>query len=229
MNDRSGDGSPPPPVVVDDYLSMLAVDLPGPHRVRTAALDEVRDGLVEAIADGTAHGLSPELAARAALADLGPPATVARAFAPELATALARRTMLGYVITGPLVGIWWLLLLVPDIWPPRPQSWWAAIPAMPLIGVAVAAAVVVLATTGSLIRWIPESEPQWALRAAIGVGLGCLLGDLTVLGTLAARALGTDWSVPPLLAALAITGSLVRVASAVSATLGCRRTLQQLP
>ena len=47
---------------------------------------------------------SPSSAAQQAVAD---------AFEGELATAYARRTIALYVITGPLVGIWWLLLLQP--------------------------------------------------------------------------------------------------------------------
>jgi len=59
------------------------------------------------------------------------------------------------LIIGPLVGLWWLLLLAPRPWPPGPGVLWAASPDLPLVGVAVAAAVVILASTGSLIRWLP--------------------------------------------------------------------------
>ena len=182
--------------VVDHYLASLARDLPGPRGARAAALDEVRDGLHEAIAGHTSRGLPPQLAARAAITELGSPTTVAEAFAPELATTQARHTLLAFLITGPLVGLWWLLLLAPQPWPPRPGVLWAAIPALPLIGVAIAAAVVILATTGSLIRWLPESTPQRALLGAAGVAIGCVLDDLTVLAILAARSLATTWQPP---------------------------------
>ena len=67
---------------------------------------------------------SPNSAAREAVAD---------AFAGELATAYARRTIALYVITGPLVGIWWLLLLRPDPWRAGLIALLAAIPVLPLI------------------------------------------------------------------------------------------------
>jgi hypothetical protein len=214
--------------LVDHYLASLARDLPGPRGDRAAALDEVRDGLREAIAGYTARGLPPTLAVRTALAELGSPTTVAEAFAPELATTQARHTLLAFLITGPLVGLWWLLLLAPQPWPPRPGVLWDAIPALPLVGGSIAAAVVILATTGSLIRWLPESTPQRALLGAAGVAIGCVLGDLSVLAVLAARSLTTTWQPPLALAAMAVAGSLIRIPLAWRALLRCRRTRKYL-
>ena len=213
---------------VDHYVARLARDLPGPGGARASALDEVRDGLHEAIAGYTARGLPPQLAAQTAITELGSPATVAEAFAPELAATQARHTLLALLITGPLVGLWWLLLLAPQPWPPRPGVLWAAIPALPLVGVAIAAAVVILATTGSLIRWLPESTPQRALLGVAGVAIGCVLGDLTVLATLAARSLTTTWQPPLALAMVAVAGSLIRIPLAWRAILRCRATLKYL-
>lgn len=132
------------------------------------------------------------------------------------------------MITGPLVGVWWLLLLAPEPWPPRPGILWAAIPALPLIGVAIAAAVVILATTGSLIRWLPESTPQRALLGTAGVAIGCVLGDLTVLATFAARSLATTWQPPLTLVVVAVAGSLIRIPLAWLAFIRCRHTSKHL-
>lgn len=213
---------------VDNYLAMLAKDLPEPRAARAAAVDEVREGLLEAIAGHVARGLPQPLAARTAVAEFGPPTTVAGAFAPEIATSQARRILFGFLITGPLVGIWWLLLLTSPTWPRHPQTLWAAIPALPLVAVAVAAAVVILATTGSLIRWLPESTPERALLAATAIALGCMTGDLTVLATLAFRVIATLWQPPVALAAVAIAASLVRIPFAWWAMLRCRRTTEDL-
>jgi len=214
--------------VVDHYVDSLARDLPGRRGACAAAMDEVRDSLHEAIASHTARGLPPPEAASAAVAKFGSPATVAAALAPELATIQARRTLFALLITGPLVGVWWLLLLVPQTWPFRPVTLLAAIPVLPLIAVAVAAAAIILATTGSLIRWLPESTPYRALLAASAVALGCVLGDLTVLATLFARSLTTTWQPTLALAVVAVTGSLIRIPFAWRALLRCRRTLRLL-
>jgi hypothetical protein len=213
---------------VNHYLARLGRDLPGTRGARAAALAEIRDGLHEAIAEHTARGLPPTLAVRTALAELGSPTTVAEAFAPEMATTQARRTLFAFLITGPLVGVCWLLLLAPHPWPPHAGTLWASIPALPLIGVAVAAAVLTLATTGSLIRWLPESNPGRALLAGTGVALSCLLGDLTVLTTLTARSLTTTWQPPFALAAMAVAGSLIRIPLAWRAILRCRATMKHL-
>ena len=215
-------------VAVDDYVTALAAQLPGPRRARTAALEEVRDGLHEAITARAATGVSPALATKSALAELGDPTTVARAFAPELATIQARRVLFAFLITGPLVGGWWLVLLAPDIWPPSPQAWWAAIPVLPLVAVAIAAAVAILATTGSFIRWLPESNPLRALHVARGVGIGCLVVDLTVIGIFAARSSTTHWQPALPLLAGAFAASLIRITGTLLAIIRCGGTIGNL-
>jgi hypothetical protein len=214
--------------VVDRYLADVARDLPGRPAARAAAMDEVRDGLDEAMAAHTADGANPTAAEQAAVAELGPPVTVARAFAPELAIHHARRTLLAFLISGPLVGMWWWRLVAPHPWPPSPQSLEAALPVLPLIGAAVVAAVLVLGTTGSLIRWLPEATPERALRAAIGVAIGCLVCDVVVLSTLAARVVAAAWHPPVALAGIAITASLLRLPFAWSAAVSCGSSLRRL-
>lgn len=215
-------------VAVSHYVDSLARDLPGQRRARVAAMDEVRDSLHEAIATHTARGLAPPEAASTAIAEFGSPATVAAALAPELATIQARRTLFALLITGPLVGVWWLLLLVPRTSPFRPVTVLAAIPVLPLIAVAVAAGVLTLATTGSLIRWLPESTPYRALLAGSALALGCVLGDLTVMFTLFARSQTTTWQPTLALAVVAVTGSLIRIPFAWRALLRSHRTFRLL-
>jgi hypothetical protein len=120
------------------YLTEIAARLHGPRRRRARILAELHDGLDEAVADHAQDGRAPEQAADAAIHGFGTPAEVAAAFAGELAIAYARRTLAWFVVTGPLVGIWWLLLLQPQPWHTGPAALLAAIPVLPLIGVAVA-------------------------------------------------------------------------------------------
>ena len=114
-------------------------------------------------------GCPPNRPQTAAVAQFGSPQAVADAFAGELATAYARRTIAIYIVTGPLVGIWWLLLLRPDPWRAGLIALLVAIPVLPLITIAIAAAGATLAGTGRLMRWLPEASPRRALAATIAI------------------------------------------------------------
>ena len=163
------------------YLSDLASQLHGPRRRREAILTELRDGLEQATADRIATGLAPDRAASAAITQFGSPGAVADAFAGELTTAYARRTIACLIATGPLVGIWWLLLLHPSPWRTGLIAFVAAIPVIPLIIAAIATAGGTLATTGRLMRWLPETGPHRALGATTAIAMLCLIIDLTMI------------------------------------------------
>jgi hypothetical protein len=166
---------------LDEYLAELATRLRGPRRRRQLVLTELRDGLDEAIADNLTAGLPEDRAVTVAIARFGSPEVVAEAFAGELAAAYARRTLAWFILTGPLVGIWWLLLLQPHPWRTGVLALLVAIPVLPLIGVAVLTAGGTIATTGRLMRWLPEASPQRALTATTIVAALALAGDLTVI------------------------------------------------
>lgn len=70
---------------IDGYLAAVAPRLVGPRAARTAILDELRDGLHEAVAARIRSGDEMEAALRAALDEFGAPARTAAAFAGELA------------------------------------------------------------------------------------------------------------------------------------------------
>lgn len=163
------------------YLDQVAAGLHGPRRHRTRILAELHDGLHDATADHLARGSSPDRAAAAAIASFGTPEQVAAGFAGELATRYARHTLTWYLATGPLVGIWWLLLLHPDPWHTGLAAFVAAIPVLPLVAAGLATAAGTLATTGRLMRWLPESGPRRALAATHGVAALAVAGDLLVI------------------------------------------------
>jgi HAAS len=195
------------------YLTEVAARLHGPHRRRARILAELHDGLDQAVADRARDGLAPEQAADAALDGFGTPTEVATAFAGELAVAYARRTLAWFVVTGPLVGIWWLLLLQPEPWRTGVVALLAAIPALPLIGIAVATAMGTFATTGRLMRWLPEATPQRALLATVAVAVLAFTADTALIA-------GYAWSALParLVGAVAVAASLTRMTcSAVTA------------
>src|SRR5262249_33700890 len=198
------------PARVDAYLGELAHLLRGPRRHRARILAELRDGLDHAIADHTTHGRTEHQAAESAIDHFGTPQAVADAFSGELATAYARHTIAWYITAGPLVGIWWLLLLQPHPWRTGLLALLAAIPVIPLITIAIATAAGTFATTGRLIRWLPEASPDRALTATIAIAGLALVGDLTVI-TLYLR---SAVPVEPL-AILATGASLIRIAGSM--------------
>jgi hypothetical protein len=188
------------------YLSEVAAQLYGPRRRREAILTELRDGLDQATEDNTAAGLPPDQAVAAAITQFGTPRAVAEAFGGELATAYARRTIAWFIATGPLVGIWWLLLLQPSPWRTGLIALLAAIPVLPLIVIAIATAGGTLATTGRLMRWLPETGPHRALAATAAIAALCIIGDLTMITMLMISGMPTR----PV-AVIAVAASLTRI------------------
>lgn len=193
------------------YLSDLGAQLHGPRRRREAILTELRDGLEQATEDRIAAGLPPDQAAAATISQFGSPCAVADAFAGELATASARRTIACFIATGPLVGIWWLLLLHPSPWRTGLIAFVAAIPVIPLIIAAIATAGGTLATTGRLMRWLPETGPRRALAAAIAIAMLCVIIDLSMITMVVV----SDGPTTPLMI-IAITASLTRIICSIT-------------
>jgi hypothetical protein len=192
------------------YLADLARRLCGPRRRRAAILAELRDGLHHASEDHIAAGLAPTQAAAAAIRQFGDPQAVADAFAGELATGYARRTIAWYIATGPLVGIWWLLLLQPHPWNNGLVALLAAIPVLPVVALVIATAAGTFATTGRLMRWLPEASPHRALAATAAIGTLCVISDVTMITISAVSAV----PVRPL-AVLAVAGSMTRIACSI--------------
>jgi hypothetical protein len=198
------------------YLERIAAGLDGPRRQRSRILTELREGLNDALAAHTAAGLPPERAAGAAIAGFGRPDQITTAFAAELATGYARHTLLSYVLTGPLVGVWWLLLWHPDLRQGEVTSVIATIPAVPLIASALVIVAAVVATTGRLMRWLPETSPRLALIAVGAVALLAAAGDLLVIAAWTRS--GGDVS---RVAVVAVTASVIRIVCSLMVT---RRT-----
>ena len=192
------------------YLADLSGRLCGPRRRRAAILAELRDGLHHASEDHIAAGLAPTQAATAAIRKFGDPKVVADAFAGELATGYARRTIGWYIATGPLVGIWWLLLLQPHPWRNGVVALLAAIPVLPVIALVIATAAGTVATTGRLMRWLPEASPHRALAATAAVSTLCVISDVTMITILAVSGVPAR-----LLAVIAVVGSITRIACSI--------------
>ena len=151
---------------------------------------------------------------------------LARALVPELAAARARRTTLVLVRSGPVVGVLWVLAwavahpvsagwVVP--WPPwlgfvGPDG---TVPdprlVAPAVGMFLLTALVVLASTGRLGRWLPD-RPRLAPTATVAGAVICVACDLTVLSLLAGQVgsvrRSAAWAAP---LAVATAASLTRL------------------
>jgi MFS family permease len=193
------------------YLSDVAAQLRGPQHRRAAILAELRDGLDQATEDNITAGSTPDQATAAAITQFGTPQAVAQAFGGELATAYARRTIALFIITGPLVGIWWLLLLQPSPWRTGLIALLAAIPVLPLLIIAIATAGGTLATTGRLMRWLPETGPHRALAASTAIAILCIIADLTMITIV----MVSGAPIGPL-AVIASAASLTRIACSIA-------------
>jgi hypothetical protein len=105
-----------------------------------------------------------------------------------------------------------LLLLHPSPWRTGLIALVAAIPVIPLIVIAITTAGATLATTGRLMRWLPETSPDHALAATTTIAALCTIGDLTMITIY----LLSGMPVRPI-AAIAIAASLLRIAASIIA------------
>lgn len=204
---------------IEDYLDGVATRLTGPRASRAAILDELRDGLHEAAAAQLRRGTPCDTAVSAALDEFGPAQSTAGAFAGELATAQARRTTIGYLATGPVVGLLWLLMLQPSIpWRDGPAAIWAAVPAAPMIAIAAVAGMLTLAATGRFIRWLQLPDRHTSTGAVVVVA-AAVIGDVLMLA-LAAR---TATPAAAGIATFAVAASTLRLACSVPVAARCLR------
>jgi hypothetical protein len=200
--------------VIEAYLADLATRLIGPAAARAAILDELHDGLLNAVETHRGRGLAPIAAAEAAVNEFGPADLLSAAFRPEMAGAQARRVGLGFLLTGPLVGILWVVAMASPIppWRHAPSGVWVG---TPLLGMAVVmgilASLLAVNAPGRLFRWL-AARPTVGPLAAAATGVSAAVADLTALGMLAVQAITVPGSLAWPLAAAAILASLTRLA-----------------
>jgi hypothetical protein len=220
---------------IEGYLAEVAARLPGPARGRGGIVAELRSGLLDAADAHACAGLPSAEAARAAIREFGDPARVADGFRAEIAAGQARRVAVALLVTGPLVGLLWLATAAAShLGVPLASLWHWAGPAPGLrVGARlVAAAVLVtawaallsIAVTGRLTRWLP-GRPRRAPAAAAVAGFGAMGADGLGLALLAAQLVTAPGRLSPAPAAAAATAaaaaSLVRLALARRAARRC--------
>ncbi len=216
---------------VERYLAEVTARLPGPPRARSGIVAELRSGLLDAADAHASAGLPPTEAVAGAIREFGDPAQVAGGFRAEIAASQARSVALTLLATGPLVGLLWLATAVASHLGIRfglPWQWTGLSPGlragMLLVAVAAGvtawAAILGIATTGRLTRWLP-ARPRRAPTAAAVAGFGAVGADGLGLVLLAAQLATAPGKLSPVLAAAAAAASLARLMLARSAARRC--------
>ena len=222
-----GAAAPGAQASVERYLAEVTARLPGSPRAHPDIVAELRSGLLDATDAHCSAGLTPAEAVRAAVSEFGDPVQVADGFRTEIAAGLARRSAVAVLVTGPMVGVLWILTAVASHVAPHYQ--WADLPAGLRMGVALVAiaagvtacgALFGIAATGRLTRWLP-ALPRRAPAAAAVAGFGAVGADalgLALLGVQLATAAG---ALSPWPAAAAAAASIVRLMFARRAARRC--------
>jgi hypothetical protein len=216
---------------VPSYLAEISARLPGSGRVRASIVAELRAGLLDAIDASQAAGLTADQAATAAIREFGDPAQIAAAFGPELGARRARSTALALVTTGPVIGLLWTLAGLAShigIRGMAPWHWTGAPPGAPVLfaaafatlGVTVWAALLAVAATGRLTRWLPQ-RPQLGPVTAAFAGFGFAAVDTIMLTLLGAALLTAPGRLAPVPVAAAAAASLARLTLARRAARRC--------
>jgi hypothetical protein len=226
--DRYQPGGSP---AVESYLAEIAARLPGPGRSHAEILAELRSGLLDAADAHRSAGLAPARATRAAIREFGAPEQVADGFRAEIAARQARRLSAGLLAGGPLVGLLWIAaalashlgmhLAPPWHWPDLPPPLSLGIR---LVAVAIAAAawaaLLGMAATGRLTRWLP-ARPRHGPTVAVIAGFGAAGADLVLLALVAGLLALAPGKLAPLPIALAAAASLARLTLATRAARRC--------
>jgi hypothetical protein len=225
---------PPEPAAgpaVESYLAEVTARLPGPARAHADIVAELRSGLVDATHAHRSAGLPPSQAALAAIREFGDPAQVATGFRAEIAASQARRAAVTLLVTGPLVGLLWIAtaaashlrigLTLPWQWTSQPPGLGVGIYLVAAAaGITAWAAMLSIASTGQLTRWLP-TRPRRAPTAAAVAGYGAVSADGLGLALLAAQLATVPGKLSPLPATAAAAASLARLLLARRAARRC--------
>jgi hypothetical protein len=225
-------------LAVDDYLRDVAAELPGPARAHSRILAELRSGLLDAADGHQEAGLPPARAAQAAVAEFGDPSLIAGSFAAEIAASQARQVAVVLLVTGPLVGLLWIGTAAASHYVFHLAALWHLTGSRSVFSLGIQlvvvaatvtawAAVVGIAATGRLTRWLPFS-PRRAPTAVAVAGFGAVGADALGLALLAgelAMAPGRLSVLPATAAAVASLGRLLLARRAARRCLSLRARL----
>jgi hypothetical protein len=215
------------PTAIDRYLAQVQARLPGAPGHRPAIIAELRSGLLDTADAHAAAGRPPAEATQAAIREFGDPALVAEGFRAEIAARTARRVAITVLVTGPAVGLLWIITAATSHLIPHWQL--SALPSaiqagLYLVAAAAAAttgfALLGVAATGRVTRWL-EVRPRQAPAAAAAAGLSAVWADALGLGLLALVATQTPANLSSKWAIIAAAASVIRLTLARRAARRC--------
>lgn len=198
---------------VEDYIASLAAALRGPARAKARMVQEIRDGLEDAVAAHTRVGVSRDRAVQDAVREFGTPDELVPSCQQELTIAQTRHTARAVALTVPFLVAGWHLIWTADLdqhWLPRT----AQLLSVHLAGVATISALLAaaaLATTGTLARWLPTPHRLPLVLAWTATAAGAAMAIAT-LALAVTSPVATSW---PL---IALAGALTAASHAVVAT-----------
>lgn len=172
------------------YLAEIGARLPGPSRWHRELLNELRDGLNDAITHYRDQGLASKAAVTRAVVESGPAEVVAAAYTELIRMRQARRTAFALLVSGPVIGLIWLITLAPG---QTPDALLVRVPPLGLLVlIAATSAAITLASTGSQQRWF-ASGARLPHRAAYTACLTTVFCDLTMLTVAAFQWMGSPF------------------------------------
>jgi hypothetical protein len=175
------------PGLIASYEAILRAELPLP------LAEEVSDGLAEAYDKYQRLGLVADDAAQAAVAEFGSAQAVVQAFSRASPARRIARTLL---VTGPLVGMCWALVLITG----KAWEWPDPVLARWLGGSLLVASIFVLVTATLAHRC------RTVRRAGAAGCLGLAVLDMSMITAVVATGLGLRW-----LTVMAIVASATRL------------------
>ncbi|MCF2530181.1 permease prefix domain 1-containing protein [Yinghuangia soli] len=202
------------------YAAALDGALHGPRAAKARLVEEVRGGFEDTVAAYEDEGLRREEALQHALDEFSSPDDLAPSCQRELTVAQARHTARSVVRTAPfLAGAWLLVDTARE--PAHPAHQAAQLLAVHLAAaacLAVFAAAIALAVTGSLVR--RAGTPQWLPKAMAWTGTAASVCTAAAALTLAITSLmSADWVIVAGAGALAAASHALVAGSARA----CRR------
>lgn len=202
---------------VDDYVASLAANLRGPARAKARMVEEIRDGLRDAVEAHATRGMPYDRAADRALREFGTGEELLPHCQGELTIAQARHTARTAALSVPLLAGCWLLIWHAGLG----EGWPSRLLAVHLGGIAVTAALLAVATlaaTGPLALRIPTPRRLPLAVAWTGTAAGVAMG-VAALALVAASALAANWPLTLLAGALTAASHALVAGSAGD----CRR------